>query len=463
MLTNILKIYGFMCIMAYGLSAYTYPNQTKQKNDATFNTNKQNSLILPNGNFSSNGTYWSNSGFLFKNGKHAYLNVNSTEILTMSNQIHCANPEIKTFSFDYGWNNGTSGGNGTHNTIAALDVHIDGVRYLYISTPRDGGANTDNAKDQGGDALVKAYNGATFTISNPSSQGSQYIDHSPYFNWKFTTITIQLPENAVTKGKIQFYGRANADDFAIDNVRFDLPGNTCALDLSAPEITSMASNSSDNVTTENHKPTISGTCEAGLTVTVQVDGKNITPTTQCKPNGTFSMVPTTAIIDGEHNVTATQVGSNGVVSPKSPTDTLTIETNATPDYTIALKVNPASVTKGTTDIAITLIFSENNTGTNTDTVLISIPKDNKLKLTFDSSNTEWKMIETGVQYKFEYIGNGGKYPPHARQKIQLSGVFTTPNGQKGNFPLSASIAEGNGETDFSNNEDTYTISYNGID
>jgi len=71
------------------------------------------------------------------------------------------------------------------------------------------------------------------------------------------------------------------------------------------------------------------------------------------------------------------------------------------------------------------------------------------------------MIETGVQYKFEYIGNGGKYPPHTRKKIQLSGVFTTPNGQKGNFPLTASIAEGNGETDFSNNEDTYTISYNG--
>ena len=224
-----MKKYLNLLLKTLGLVVVTFiiPSQI-------YAVNEQGTLVLPNGDFSDNDAHWTNSGFSFKNGEYAYLNVNSTEILTMSNQIHCVNPEIKTFSFDYGWNNGTSGGNGTHNTIAALDVHIDGVRYLYISTPRDGGANIDNATDQGGDALVTAYNGATFTISNPSSQGSQYIDHSSHLNWTFTTITIQLPENAVTKGKIKFYGRANADDFAIDNVRFDLPGNTCIVDAPKP-------------------------------------------------------------------------------------------------------------------------------------------------------------------------------------------------------------------------------------
>jgi len=190
-------------------------------------TGNQGSLMLPNGNFADGTAHWHNTGFRTKDG-YAYLNINSTSIFSMRNQIDCHTPNIRTFSFDFAWNNGTKGGNGTRNTIAALDVHIDGVRYLYISTPRDGGANVDNATHQGGDALVRAYNGATFTIDNPSSQGSQYIDPSSYLNWTFTTITIHLPENAVKEGRVKFYGRANADDIAIDNARFDLPENSCS-------------------------------------------------------------------------------------------------------------------------------------------------------------------------------------------------------------------------------------------
>jgi len=126
------------------------------------NTNQQNSLILPNGDFSNNDANWTNAGFQFFNGEYAYINANNTGILSMSNKVTCDNPSINTFAFDYGWNNGT----GSADTTVALDVKIDGIRYLYITTPSDGGANTDNATNQGGDALVTAYNGATFTISN---------------------------------------------------------------------------------------------------------------------------------------------------------------------------------------------------------------------------------------------------------------------------------------------------------
>ena len=217
-----IKITSLFTILALSTSIPLCAIDNTQTNSSI----EQYNLILPNGNFSDGSAHWNNKGFKFDRGQ-AFLNENSPAIVSMFNQVSCTNSNIQDFSFDFGWNNGTSGGNGTHTTRAALDVQIDGVRYLYISTPRDGGANKDNATHQHGDAMVTAYNGATFTIANPSANGPQYIDHSPYLNWNLTKITIHLPNDAVTKGRVKFYGRAYADDFAIDNVTFDLPDNTC--------------------------------------------------------------------------------------------------------------------------------------------------------------------------------------------------------------------------------------------
>jgi len=337
---------------------------------------------------------------------------------------------------------------------------ISGTRKVYINA-RHGGTINKGIYDQ-----IFVANGSHYTFTSSLQSGlvakkyrKQYyvknasnnkIHNNQDFYWLSTT-----PQNY-----IKFHStKTNRLNSSISLGLCPVAKPTAP---SAPEITSMAGNSSDNVTTENHKPTISGTCKAGLTVTVQVDGKNIAPTTQCKANGTFSMVPTTAIVDGTHKVTATQVGSNGIVSEKSPTDTLTISTATVPDYDIALSIDPTIVGKGSTNIHISLVFTENNTGANTDTIRVSIPKDTKLKITYDSSNKEWKMIETAKQYELQYIGNGGKYPPHTRKHIQLSGIFTTPKNKKGSFPLVVKVEKGNGETNLNNNEDSDTITYNGI-
>jgi len=174
-----------------------------------------------------------------KNNKLAerstYVIDNNTGIISLSNKPNCKNPELNSFSFDFGWNNGTNGGANT-TTRAALDVKIDGTRYAYITTPSDGGSNTDNATDQLGDALITAYNGATITVTPHSANGPLYIDHSPFLNWKFATVTITLPKTH-TVGKITFYGRAYGDDYAIDNVKYDLPGNSCLLDTDGDGIT----------------------------------------------------------------------------------------------------------------------------------------------------------------------------------------------------------------------------------
>jgi len=218
-------------------------------NDGILDTDEYNgTLTISNGDFSKNGADWNNTGFQFVDGKYAYINVDQTAILSLSNTSSCAHPSISSLSFDYGWNNGTNGGQ-TKDTSAALELQIDGVRYLYIKTPSDGGANQDNATDQKGDALVTAYNGATFTISNPSTNGPQYIDHSLHLKWKFTTITVHLPQaDANATGVIKFSGRTNADDFAIDNVRYptNSSNNACLLDTDNDGIPDNQDLDSDN-------------------------------------------------------------------------------------------------------------------------------------------------------------------------------------------------------------------------
>ena len=96
----------------------------------------------------------------------------------------------------------------------------------------------------------------------------------------------------------------------------------------SPVITSMDNNQSDTVATANNKARIKGTCIPSNIVTVQVDNMDISPTTVCQPNGTFSLIPREAIEDGEHALIATQVGTNGIESEESPIDHLIVDTVA---------------------------------------------------------------------------------------------------------------------------------------
>jgi len=301
--------------------------------------------------------------------------------------------------------------------------------------------------------------GDTLTIINPDG----------------TKNDVSVTQNMIDKGYTKTYPVPTAGDTitikailkdAIGNLSQESSDSATLIDdrkPETPEITSMDDNTSNNVTTENKTPEIKGTCTAGLTVTVQIDGGAIAPTTTCKSNGTFSMVPTQPIADGEHNVTAIQIGKNDIPSNTSLVDTLKIVT-ILPDYGIALRTVPTELGKGTTSMSMKIQITEYNTGKNKNTLIISIPKDTKLKLNLDSSSTsEWEMTETQDKYKLEYIGNGGKYPPHSRKYINLSGEFIIPNNKKDNFILRSIIGQENGEANFKNNEDSDTINYNSID
>ena len=138
-------------------------------------------------------------------------------------------------------------------------------------------------------------------------------------------------------------------------------------------------------------------------------------------------------------------------------------TKISAEYDIVLSVTPTTLLgSGSKKVALDLQISEYNSVSNSGDVIIDIVKDNKLTFTLDASNHEWELQETPIKYKLRYIGNNGKYPPHTRKHIKLSGVFKIPANQKGNFVLSASIEEGNGEVNFKNNQDSDTMTYNGI-
>ena len=60
--------------------------------------------------------------------------------------------------------------------------------------------------------------------------------------------------------------------------------------------------------TDDARPTINGTAEAGMTVSVYIDGK-LSGTTLVAANGEWSFTPTNDLADGLHNITAK--ASNG--------------------------------------------------------------------------------------------------------------------------------------------------------
>ncbi len=96
----------------------------------------------------------------------------------------------------------------------------------------------------------------------------------------------------------------------------------------APTVLTPANNS----TTNDRRPLISGTAEAGSTVAVFIDGVQI-GSTVATAGGTFSFTPTSDLATGLRQVRATATDAAGNTSPNSNTNAFTIDVSA-PDTTI---------------------------------------------------------------------------------------------------------------------------------
>ncbi|WP_405368079.1 Ig-like domain-containing protein, partial [Nonlabens sp. Asnod2-A12] len=132
-----------------------------------------------------------------------------------------------TVSFDFRWNNGSSGA--VPRSTLTLFVDIDGAGplpnepYFVATTPSGGNTNADDATDQGGDAEIMVMNGATFTNSLPSSQGPNFVDHTAFNSniatnpERFAGIVVTLPFGLPAGAVVQFELFIPADDFDIQN------------------------------------------------------------------------------------------------------------------------------------------------------------------------------------------------------------------------------------------------------
>ncbi|MBL8957333.1 MAG: adhesin, partial [Myxococcaceae bacterium] len=123
-----------------------------------------------------------------------------------------------------------------------------------------------------------------------------------------------------------------------------LPSNTNTFTVdtvapAAPVVQAPANGST--VTTA--RPPITGTAEAGSTVTVRVDGVVIGSTT-ATAGGTFSFTPTADLSQGSHTVNVTATDAGGNVSPVSNTNTFTVDSVAPAAPVVQAPANGSTVT-----------------------------------------------------------------------------------------------------------------------
>jgi hypothetical protein len=134
-------------------------------NDGVSDVNESNPLQFVNGTFTGGLAGWTNNTNFNSSNNYAsvFAGCASNGLnTTLSQNIACPNPKVKSFSFSYGWNNGNDGS--CANDFAQLSVKLGGIEYLRILTPQGGGSGVDNAPTQGGDALVTGLNGATLPL-----------------------------------------------------------------------------------------------------------------------------------------------------------------------------------------------------------------------------------------------------------------------------------------------------------
>ena len=148
---------------------------------------------------------------------------------------------------------------------------------------------------------------------------------------------------------------------------------------------------------------------------------------------------------------------------------VTESANNLPDYEMALSISGGIYINNPGSLGVLIRITEELNGTNTGDVVLSIGKNSKMILAFDSSlssmmgqnisNPDWEWTETASTYQAKYIGTETIYPKFTRIYLGLTGVFTPPSSAKGKFPLKVKLRNGSGDTNPANDEDVEVISY----
>ncbi len=161
--------------------------------------------------------------------------------------------------------------------------------------------------------------GATVTVLNGGTAlGSTVVDGAG--NWSFTpTADLGDGPHVIT---------ATATD-AVGNLSPSGAGITLTIDAGPPDVPILTSTGGP---TNDTTPTITGTAEAGATVTIS-DAGSVLGTTLAGTDGTFTFTAPVALGDGIHNLTATATDAAGQTSAASQPLAITVDT-APPDMPI---------------------------------------------------------------------------------------------------------------------------------
>jgi len=181
-----------------------------------------------------------------------------------------------------------------------------------VLAPADGSVTSDNTPTYSGTAEAGStvnifVDGASVGTTTANAAGA----------WSFT------PTTALADG--QHTVRATATD-AAGNTSANSNTNTFTVDTTPPAAPVVLTPADGAVITDN-TPAYSGTAEAGVTVTIIVDGASV-GTTTADATGAWSFTPTTALADGQHTVRATATDTVGNTSPSSNTNTFMVDTAA---------------------------------------------------------------------------------------------------------------------------------------
>ncbi|WP_181885168.1 Ig-like domain-containing protein [Pontibacter diazotrophicus] len=160
--------------------------------------------------------------------------------------------------------------------------------------------------------------------SNEGGAGYEVSIDGAAFSAASTPYSIELADGIHT---LQVRAKDEAGNTDSTPAAFTWTIDTQAPD--APVVAGPASGAFLNIA----KPVISGTAEAGSEVSITVNGTAIGTVTAAS-NGAWSLIPTAALAEGRHRVTAKATDAAGNSSPNSTTTSFTIDTQA-PETEIA--------------------------------------------------------------------------------------------------------------------------------
>ena len=254
---------------------------------------------------------------------------------------------------------GFAGGGGTLEVASApasaSPMSFLGNSTLIIDNAATFGANVGSASYAG--PLLESFGaGDTVDIKNFSPGNASYTYNS-------TTGLLQIVSGTQT-ASLDF----QTSTLGSGTFNFTSDGGTGLLltrsQTTAPAVPTITNPVSGSTDTTTATPTISGGGVNGDTVTVSIDGT--VAGTAAVNGGAWSFMPTSALSNASHTITATQAAAGGPISPTSAPDTFTVNVATAPAAPTI--TNPVSGSTDTTTATPTI----SGGGVNGDTVTVSI-------------------------------------------------------------------------------------------